>query len=648
MWRKRMILAAVAVIPLLGFQLAGNASASTESVGMRVFEPDTLRIPAVISLLARTPTYADPAGETTGWLEAQDGIRVIRGEYGWSRGHSWWRVSTPEGENWIHPEPWNVDVPPPGKLTLFEETPVYASRDESAGPTAVLAPQEAVVTGAQKQWFYANGPQEKRWVRIRTSWLGDQWVHLPVKRIGYVKPADYYVYHLSEVLLDDPNYEGPMGSMAGPKFESALNRTMRVTGEFVSAYDRRYQVETEKGPKYTLEQGRPVVRVDEPVTLKTDTPAYGALGYQSGWMTVLEPQTLAAFEKLEGSTVYHVHTELGDRWIDTADSEPADTIEADFAIELSGPHELFRFPGGRFQIAGATLSDRIVRPSAYWVDKEETLWYVLRTGTGTAWFKLNPARDRIRPLTGMPTAQIAFRETVLDTVKVNGTELSVRGTAIGYLKEGTPYLSLRYLAERFGFREEGEENPRSVTLASVTEPYSFRLQPGSTEAATFWDGKEEERLMLREAPVEADGDIWLNGEDAQHMAGLSIDWFEGGQFFYLFRDEYDVELPDLPATAHGETLNISAYRYERWIGPNYAKPKASPLLTIRSRTIGADGAVTDGAATNIGKPDYQTALVRQSASAGLAPGANAFTMEVKVGSRILARQDAEVAVESVR
>lgn len=608
--------------------------------------PDTLRVPAVISLLNEAPFYNSPDDlanhQAEGIIAPQEGIQVLSGELTWATGGSWWQINTWLGPKWILVKSWDIDVAPPERLNLYEDTPIYASKDDSLEPSAILSPQEVHVTGAEKKWFLPDDKTGKSWVRIQTSWLGDQWVHLPVKRIGYIKPVDYYFYYNYQMLLNDPNYTGPYASMAGPMFDSLQNQTVHVTGEFVSVYDKTYQIETEKGPKIALERGNLVERTTEKITLNSDTPFYTIPGTATSFMRILHPQTLTAFEKFVGSTMYHVHTDLGDGWVNLEDSEPTDMTKTDVTIQLNGKHQLFRFPKQAFHISGANLEQMSVKPVAYWKDPDGFLWYQLRRNDDVMWFMLNPETDEITDSSALLTSQLTFRDTALDTVNVNDNVLTVAGKEIGYLKNGGPYLSLAYLASRFQFTiTDRKEGSSSDALFQDPVGYSFRLTPGSPDAATLWKGQEVERITLHEAPMKERGDIWIDAQDAEALFGISVDWFRSGKSFYLFRDEFEVHLPQIQVAHTDVPLKITNFLFHRLVGTYDAKPVAFPQLEIKNSSL-AEQKVFVNKAVSLGKLDYKTELMQELVTIPMQARVNHLTMEVKVGHRILAHEQQDL------
>ncbi|UUZ82970.1 hypothetical protein LJK88_02905 [Paenibacillus sp. P26] len=166
---KKFVLAAVLALPLL---LTWTPSARADLVQ----PPEPLRIPPVILLLKDTPYYdnveQDYPDHPAGVLSPQD-VQVLAGQNGWSQERNRWKVRTPQGEKWIVTEPGTFDVPPPETLTLLEETPIYASIDDKE-PSAILSPQNIHVVSAEKLWFYQHDATDPVWLKISTTWLGDQ------------------------------------------------------------------------------------------------------------------------------------------------------------------------------------------------------------------------------------------------------------------------------------------------------------------------------------------------------------------------------------------------------------------------------------------------------------------------------------------
>lgn len=645
MWKK------IAMIAAVGLQLfVWRSGAVRAEADVRVQEPDTLRIPPAIALLAKTPFYDSPedesdGGKPAGWLAPQDSVQVLGGEYKWARGKSWWKIQTWLGEKWISPDPWTVDIQAPPKLTLFADTPLYASQNDKQEPSAELAPQEVEVVGAEKQWFYSNDPNERKWIKIRTTWIGDQWVHLPVNRIGYVKPVDYYMYYSGYSMwsgaTDRPVYAVPLlNQFAGSTTRIAATigaGTAHITGEFVTVYDTNYQVETVNGPAYIFERGTPVDKVDEAVKLPTRTALFSVPWDGTKVIAILQPQTVKAFERMHETNTYHVHTEFGDGWINMYDAEPVDPTPANgLSIDLNGNTPLYILPSDSLPMNGASISGKTVRPVAYWQEKGGYIWYKMQTNDGIAWFHIDPNVDRIHLNDGEPLAQIVYQTTLIGTVTVDGGKLNVYGEPVGWMNGDTPYIGVRYLQGLFRYTPERADDDSSLLLRNDSG-YSLRIAPGSREAVTYWNGKEVGRVQLREAPQQADDALYLSGGDVETLFGATIDWFKNRSHFYLFADEFAVDPSQPPAAATGMQLRASAYTYNRMMDYYTGQPAVAPVLNVYNRTTAraADGYTTK----DNGTLNWRYRWSEQSAIAALQPGRNELTASVTVGARVLWRQN---------
>ncbi|MFD0694562.1 hypothetical protein ACFQZT_10705 [Paenibacillus sp. GCM10027628] len=638
--RKKVWLVAAIAFQLC-ILLPGGSSADSYT---QLQEPDTLRIPPVISLLAATPFYNSPnenEGEQEGWLAPQDSVKVLAGEVKWSRGKSWWKIQTWLGEKYISPDPWNVDVPAPPKLALFEETPIYASKNAKSKPSATLAPQEVQVVGAEKQWFYSNNEQDKKWLQIHTTWLGDQWVQLPAAKIGYVKPADYYVYYDGGWIMDSPefglNTYSPDLRYTSPPH---LNRqVVHVTGEFVTPYDTNYQIATEQGPKFVSAKGVPIVKTSVPVVLKSKTALFSTpYSDISSVITMLNPQTLTSFEKFKDMELYHVHTELGDGWVQPYYSEPVDTKPAQVSIELKGETQLYRLPKDSFQINGAVLKNQTVQPSLTWNDELQRVWYQLQTKDGIVWFMFDPRTDVVHEPDGSPLVQLTYQGSNVVTVTVDGERLRYADD-VGYVKGGQPYLSVSFLSYALQFvRESG---PDEIAFTHK-DGYSFRIHKGQSEAVTYWKGTRQEKVNLREAPTWVNDEVYLNTEDVCRLMGASIDWFKSGDRFYIFTDDYSASPSSLTATTKDPSLRAVAYIFDRKDGWYDGQPSLRPHLTLSNQSQSAT-AIASSSEEEKGQLSSWFAgkryiWFRQYQSADLEAGINKLLAAVKIGSRIVWQQ----------
>ncbi|MEW9701051.1 hypothetical protein [Paenibacillus sp. SI8] len=644
MWKKTVLVSAVGL--LLCAALVPTGMYADNDVQLQ--KPDTLRVPPMITLLASTPFYNsldDLDTKQEGLLAPQEGVVVLAGQVGWSRGKSVWKIQTWQGGKYISPDPWDVDVPAPKKLLLFQETPIYASKNAKLKPSATLSPQEVQVVGAESQWFYSNnGDEDLKWIQIHTTWLGDQWLQLPVSKIGYVKPADEYAYYSSGWIMPTPEfiantyhpdrYNVPLG---------LKNQIVHVTGEFVTPYDTNYQIQTEHGPMYVTAKGTPISQTTESTVLKSQTPLFSEpFGDRTTITTMLSPQTVSSFEKFTDMKLYHVHTELGDGWVDPYYAEPVDAKPTQVSIELKGETQLYQLPMDRLYMNGSVLTNQTVKPSQTWIDDQQHVWYQLQTKDGNAWFMFNPGTDRLVERDGGPLAQLTYEGSNLVPVTVEGDRLSY-GVDVGYLKGDQPYLSDIFLCQSLQFILDRESVPDAV-IFTHKDGYSFRIYKGKNEAVTFWKGVEQEKVKLHEAPNWTDDQVYLHSEDASLLMGAAVDWFKNRSRFYLFTDDYHVNGSNLPAEIKGSSLRLAAHVYDRTKGWYEGQPSLRPHFAVTNRSLPA------ATPASFAKEEEKETLrswfaanifvkFEQSQTITLQQGNNQLHAAIQIGKRILWQQD---------
>ncbi|MGG2199758.1 hypothetical protein [Paenibacillus validus] len=638
MW-KQALLAASLLLPLT------CAPAEAAKVGplIKVVEPEPMRIPSTIHLLAKTPMYKDvdtAAAPADGLLAPQHDVIVLGGQYDWARGRSWWKIQTWLGERWISPEPWNVDVPPPTKLTLLDLTPLYAARDASLPPSAELTPQEVQVVDAEKQWFYSNDPNEKKWIKIRTTWLGDQWLQLPVGQIGYIKPLDTYAYYGGE-----PVYSRlPANRYQMNPEDSDLrleNETVHLIGEYVTVYDHFYLTETKAGRGWVANRGAEAIRRTENVDIQSDTPLIPDLTRPNVY-TVLQPQTVQSFERLADEETYHVRTPQGEGWIRTAYAEPTDAKPISLTVKLGSERGLNRFPFALFPLDRTLPAGETIRTTAYYWkgDPWEPYWYQVEPadGSGKAWLQLDPRVDRIDLPGEAPAAYAAFQQTQAYTIAAGpDATLRTQGKTVGYLKDGVPYFALEEAAPLFNF-ELGEADGLGRVEVRHPSGYSLVLQPGQTQAETRWNGHVEETVPLREKPTIRDGQLILQGDDLGLLLGTSIDWFESRQYLYLFTDQYRIDTGSGTFHTDGNRAHATMLLLDRSVQPYEPNPALAPKLVVRQ---GSGEASTSNARTvDSGwlPPSWKLALHTASAPQ-MNASADSLSATVTLGARILWKRD---------
>ncbi|GAA4827580.1 hypothetical protein GCM10023310_00270 [Paenibacillus vulneris] len=616
---------------LFGIQAFAAATLSANAEMFPTDTPESGRVPSVISLLADTPyfdKYENSWAPPEGVLAPQD-VEVVIGGMPWSSQHNWWKIHTKFGDKWINVQSQDLDVPPPKTITLLDNTPIYAKPDAAEEPTAVLSPQDVTVVGAQKQWFAEEGFDNStmKWLQIHTTWLGDQWVQLPLNRIGSVRSLDEKAYFLNE--------------------ENLRHAALQVTGEFVSPfYNSLYRVEMDNGPKWISSRGMKITETKESIKLNTRTTLFVHPYPYDEEAAILEPQTVESFERIErnsyGNTPddpvwYHVHTSSGDGWVNNQFADPIDTKPAEVAIQLNANTELMSYPTSGIWYKFAQLSPQIVHPSLYWDDKLGNRWYQIDSYVGKTWFRINPYTDRILQPGSEQAIQISFYTLYYNSAKVNGDELLFQERKVGYKKEGSWYVSAPFLSE--GFRYTVRESEGTFTLESNTG-YGFRVTPGSNTADTMWQGNAGSHVKLIQAPERlADGELYLNIADARTLFGSLIS--EKGSDMAFWLQAYHIAAPSLPQSSDTDSLELVASLTDNIQLLQSDNIQDRPKLVVAERGNLEHSAVEANAEwvapLRTDQVLYQYKAVRQ-----LKPGTNELRASIKIGERILWQQDFQV------
>ncbi|MCZ8522904.1 MULTISPECIES: hypothetical protein [Paenibacillus] len=386
---------------LLSGASSGTAAPADTSLP-HIEAPNGLRIPAAVRLLKPTPFYdtADLASKPLGSLSAQE-VEVIGAEASWSSGRSWYKIRTWLGDKWMSPEPWTVEVKPPKTILLTGDTPLYGQPKLSAVSSASISAQEVEVVGAERQWHYMDAHRyEDTWLQIRTSWLGDQWIRVPLAEIGTFRPVDRKWYYTGVQAFQNPK---------GQRFPDVIeNRTLHITGEFTTVFDIFYRVDNGKNPVgWVGQMGYAVQEISEPLTLPRSVLLFAAVGAESG--TRLEPQTVQAFEKIDTGPAearpdyaddtgvwYHVRTNQGEGWINRAYGEPEVIRPASGKLRIGeGGTELYRYPHPGLRLKVDRLGSQTLAPTGYWEDPSGQRWYQADTYAGKVWLLFREGTDTI-------------------------------------------------------------------------------------------------------------------------------------------------------------------------------------------------------------------------------------------------------------
>lgn len=597
--------------------------------------PESGRVPPVITLLANTPfydKYENSGGPPEGVLAPQD-VQVVVGGMPWSNSHNWWKIRTWLGDKWINLSSKDLEVPPPKELSLLEHTPVYEHPDADEQPTGMLSPQDVTIVGAQSQWFAANGydVSTKKWLQIHTPWLGDQWIQLPLNRIGTVRNLDERAYYLQE--------------------GSFKNLTAHLSGEFVSPFfDSMYRIKTDEGAQWLSSRGMKIIDSKQTIKLETRTTLFASPYPYKDEVAILEPQIVESFEQIDKNpywtplnnpTWYHVRTSAGEGWINKHFSDPVDAKPAQVAVQLNANTILMSYPTSGIWYKYAQIAPQTIRPTQYWDDKRGNRWYQIDSYVGKTWFTLNPYTDRILLPGAEQAIQLSFHTLYFKNAQVNGDELRFQDRKVGYRKDGGWYVSLPFLSE--AFRYTHSELDDTLTFESKTG-YAFKVKAGVDVSNTLWNGAGGRNVKLITVPERLDdGELYLSIADIRTLFGSLVLEKETTVDFLL--QAYQVVEPDtiVPETIHDNKLELTATLVDntQMLESSGITNEGHPELTVGILGRTENTSVKVGAEL-VAPLAADQALYRLKAVIPLDQEANKVRAVLKIGERILWQQDISV------
>jgi hypothetical protein len=633
------------------------------------YEPMGIRIPAAIELLKNTPYYSDPKllDENPEGVFAPQTVRVLRTQAAWSTGTVIWEIETMFGPRWIHPNAWDIDIAPPERITLLEETPLFRTQSERGGPVASLSPQEVQVVGAQKQWFYTNDPSSKAWIQIHTTWMGDLWAHIPVNRIGTHEKVERKAHF--NWLFTGVELGSAMGIPATNDVEQAQQESIvgvfNIVGKFTTIYDSAFQVQVENETTWSRESGIELLDTNERLELKSEKPIisdiwespFKEIGMQqAGKVTVFEKVTESLWGGGRyigirplwfGSTWYHVRTPEGTGWINKLYGEPESAVPVRWLVDLSEQKELQRYPSVPFASSIVLPQNQRVEATAAWDDPSGQKWLKVNIDGRTGWIPFySGALDRLWNENGGTALQIRGNGSNGLTIETSETgELQLLdGQRIGLKEDGKDYLDAIQLAEQLQFKVEKVSYADAVSFSQGE--YSFILENGHKVALIYWQGELQRSYAMKEHP-RVIGDSWnLELDDVKELFGLSRSG--SNPTYYLHEDDYSIALGTLPTKVTNGRLELQAFLYDWQSSQEQTEWMPLKLTLEMNSDRGGEDSVsqTEAIISNTAQGENAfISLFNVSASRSLNSGSHQVDMVLRVGERIVWKQTMNVVVE---
>ncbi|SDC28080.1 hypothetical protein SAMN02799630_01000 [Paenibacillus sp. UNCCL117] len=656
MWKKISILILFAAGIQLGlFSAAGHAS---EYADTPTEQADGMFIPKQLTFVENMPYYVIPntlLNQPEGSFAPQT-VEVVEAEVHWATSGNWWKIKTDIGDRWVKTAPWQIEVPPPPTLRLMSETPLYARPSEAGGKTAALSPQEVAVVDAEKSWFrQAEGEYNpKRWIKIRTTWLGDQWVHLHLDEIGNLLPLDRQVFYPSIYYNSTPHVD-----YVSYQYEGYLTSIfVHQTAKFRSLLGSSYQFETAQGPKWAFGPGMPIVPDKQLLKRKQPSPLFVypdeyseiAATVPAGELTVTETATDP--EAWWGSERwYHVKTDQAEGWFSPTYAEPEDAVDDTASLVLKASvTSIYRFPNTRISLNNGQIGPQTVQPLAAWTAPDGTRWYKISSFVGQGWIQLNPYLDGVVLKDRDQDIQVRSKRSYQGVFYQNEAGEFTHGSdTIGRIMDGEPAFRSDFVASLYHYERIGPDAEGWWTFKHANG-YAVQVKDGELAVKTFWDSQPAGVVTLTEAPVK-DRDskqeaLLLSLTHLRTLFGITAAYNDkvayGDKHVTLSTLEHEISGFDLPKTADAGKLHLSGLLYEDlYMDEKEIGPKLQIMVKHREAADAASS-VQLAQINHLYKLGYQSGLADIGLDVPLKPGINPLTIQFKVGERIVLQRDWEV------
>lgn len=656
MWKKIIILALFVVSIHLGLTATtGNAYEFDDTPT----EPaDGIFIPKQLTFIENMPYYVIPntlRNEPEGTLAPQT-VEVVEAEVNWATSGNWWKIHTDIGDRWIKTYPWQIEVPPPQTLRLMSETPLFAQPSEEDGQTAALTPQEVTVVDAEKNWFrQAEGEYNpKHWIKIHTTWLGDQWIHLHLDEIGNLQPLDQQVYYPSVFYNSSPYWDYYSGQYEGELTSAFAHQTAK----FRSVLGSSYQFETKMGLKWSVAQGMPIVPDKQILHRKNPSPLFAypnenaelTATLPAGELNVVATTTNSAWYSSPDHW-YHVKNDQADGWFSPTFADPEDSVEDTASLILdSDITAIYQFPNTRIWLNHGQIGPQTIHPLAAWTGPDGTRWYKISSFVGQGWISINPFVDEVVLKNRPNDIQIRSRTTYQGVFYQNESGVFTYGPeTIGTMLKGEPSFRSSFVAGLYHYEGSGPDADGWWTFKNA-DGYAVQLKAGEPTAKTFWNGKLENTVKLTEAPApdpeSKQGAPLISLTHLRMLFGVTTAYYDkvsyGDKNVMLGTTEYGVSNLDLPKNSDINKLHLSGLLYEDMYKDEGAiLPQLQIIVKNREDT---DSQSPDQLALikRLYKLGYQYGLSDVGLDVMLKPGVNHLSIQFKVGERILLERDWEV------
>ncbi|NOU89660.1 hypothetical protein GC102_28505 [Paenibacillus sp. LMG 31460] len=289
----------------------------------------------------------------------------------------------------VFADEWSPSLPK--TITLLHETKLYASPNELSTSWASLTPQDVQTVEAEMDW-YKPFPNEQKWVKIHTNWLGDQWVHIDFHEIGRMTPKDEFL----DVLGPMPLFTKPECGYTGATLASQIVHTKGIF--YRPLQNPSWLLDTWLGDKWFTPSGVLVIEgvskvsPDVKVNLQGTASLFNAPENQPYIpnAAVIEPQLVSAIA--QQGDFYKVTTNDGKHgWVSHRYEQPTGVELINTDILLPKTTNIYAYPN--LQSFLDPLAPQTVHAHAKVQDIWGNTWFQIRTWVGDAWILHNDSAE---------------------------------------------------------------------------------------------------------------------------------------------------------------------------------------------------------------------------------------------------------------
>ena len=125
---------------------------------------------------------------------------------------------------------------------------------------------------------------------------------------------------------------------------------------------------------------------------------------------------------------------------------------------------------------------------------------------------------------------------------------------LGYGVSGKPMLSLRYLAEWFGFQVDYQAE--SCTALVSKGEYAFRIGTARKVAEIYWAGEKIKEHELTVQPLIKNSRLYSYSLDISELLGLTTNWDNTARIWHVLYRDYTYQELSFPTAVNDDELTI--------------------------------------------------------------------------------------------